>query len=137
MVERVGISLDRKLLERFDELIDRRGWPNRSEAIRDLIRAALVQDDWENETEETVAAVVLVYDHHARELDHRLKELQHRAHDTVVSSMHVHLDHDNCLETIILRGSAREIRALGDALIGSRGVRHGTLVPSTTGDGLA
>lgn len=133
MVERVGISLDKQLLERFDGLIQRRGWPNRSEAVRDLIRAALVQEEWEDGEEETVAAVVLVYDHHSPDLGHKLSEIQHRAHDAVVSTLHVHLDAHNCLEVIVLRGTAREIREMGHAMLGARGVRHGRFVGTTSG----
>ena len=136
MVTRVGISLDQLLLDQFDGLIEKRGWPNRSEAVRDLIRDALVQDEWEDEDQETVAAVVLVYDHHAQDLQHKLHEIQHQAHDAVVSTLHVHLDAHNCLEVVILRGVAKTIRAMGDALIGARGVRHGKFVGSTSGDRL-
>jgi len=136
MVTRVGISLDQDLLDQFDRLIEKRGWPNRSEAVRDLIRDALVQDEWEDDDKETVAAVVLVYDHHAQDLQHKLHEIQHRSHASVVSTLHVHLDAHNCLEVVILRGKTSEIRHMGDALIGARGVRHGKFVGSTSGDRL-
>jgi CopG family nickel-responsive transcriptional regulator len=137
MVERIGISLDKALLDRFDVLIAGRGVANRSEAIRDLIRDALVQDDWARDEREAVAAVVIVYDHHSHDLGHRIAEIQHRNHRAVVSSLHVHLDEHNCLEVILLRGSAREIEAMGNSIIGARGVRHGKFVGTTTGEGLA
>jgi CopG family nickel-responsive transcriptional regulator len=137
MVERIGISLDRVLLESFDGLIERRGWPNRSEAVRDLIRDALVQESWADEDREAVAAVVIVYDHHSHDLGHRISEIQHQNHAAVVSTLHVHLDAHNCLEVIVLRGRAREIEAMGNAIIGARGVRHGKFVGSTTGEDLA
>jgi CopG family transcriptional regulator, nickel-responsive regulator len=135
VVERVGISLDKGLLERFDSLIEKRGGPNRSEAIRDLIRDALVTESWaeEHPKAEAVAAVVIVYDHHSPELAHRISEIQHRNHDAVVSTLHVHLDAHHCMETIVLRGPAREIEDMGNAIIGARGVRHGKFVGTTTG----
>ena len=136
MVERIGISLDKGLLERFDDLVVVRGAENRSEAIRDLIRDALVQEAWSHDDREAVAAVVIVYDHHSHELGHRIADIQHRNYRAVVSTLHVHLDAHNCLEVIVLRGSAREIEAMGNSIIGARGVRHGKFVGTTTGEGL-
>jgi len=137
MVERIGVSLDEGLLERFDKLIEARGLENRSEAIRDLIRDALVQEQWSHDDSEAVAAVVIVYDHHSHDLGHRISEIQHRNHRAVVSTLHVHLDAHNCLEVILLRGPAREIEGMGNSIIGARGVRHGKFVGTTTGEGLA
>ena len=137
MVERIGISLEKDLLADFDALIERRGAVNRSEAIRDLIRDALVKDSWADVEREAVAAVVIVYDHHSQDLGHRISEIQHRSHRAVVSTLHVHLDAHNCLEIIVLRGTAREIEAMGHAIIGAKGVRHGKFVGTTTGEDLA
>lgn len=137
MVERIGISIEKALLERFDKLIEARGVANRSEAIRDLIRDTLVRDDWAKDDREAVAAVVIVYDHHAHDLGHRIAEIQHENHRSVVSTLHVHLDAHNCLEVILLRGSARAIENMGNSIIGARGVRHGKFVGTTTGEGLA
>jgi len=137
MVERIGISLDKALLEQFDRLIEARGVANRSEAIRDLIRDSLVQDLWAKENREAVAAVVIVYDHHSHDLGHRIADIQHQNHRAVVSTLHVHLDAHNCLEVILLRGTAREIESMGHSIIGARGVRHGKFVGTTTGEGLA
>lgn len=137
MVERIGISLDKALLEQFDRLIEARGLANRSEAIRDLIRDSLVQDAWAKEDREAVAAVVIVYDHHSHDLGHRIADIQHQNHRAVVSTLHVHLDAHNCLEVILLRGTAREIESMGHSIIGARGVRHGKFVGTTTGEGLA
>jgi CopG family nickel-responsive transcriptional regulator len=138
MLSRVGISLDEDLLARFDDLIAGRGYTNRSEAIRDMIREALVDERWERSggDEERVAVVCLVYDHDEHDLGHRLTHVQHDHHDVVVSTMHVHMDRHNCLEVLILRGRAREILATADALIATRGVKLGRLVPATTGEGL-
>ena len=136
-LSRFGISMDAQLLERFDALIERKGHVNRSEAIRDLVRNALVEDRWARGDEETVGTVTLVYDHHVRELADKLTERQHAHHDAIVSALHVHLDHDNCLEVIVAKGSATEVKRLADELIGIKGVKHGKLVTTTTGEDLA
>ncbi|WP_027716714.1 nickel-responsive transcriptional regulator NikR [Desulfuromonas sp. TF] len=130
---RFGISIDDRLLKRFDALIAEKGYGNRSEAIRDLIRGALVEEQWAREDEETVGTVTLVYDHHTRDLSDKLTEQQHSHHDAIVSALHVHLDAHNCLEVVVVRGKAGEVRRLADELIGTKGVKHGKLVMSTTG----
>ena len=130
---RFGISIDETLLEKFDELIDGKGYKNRSEAIRDLIRNALVEDEWGNDESETVGTVTIVYDHHTRDLGDKLTEHQHSHHDSIISAMHVHLDHHHCLEVVVVRGAARDVKRLADELIGTKGVKHGKLVTSTTG----
>jgi CopG family nickel-responsive transcriptional regulator len=134
---RFGVSMDERLLDRFDDLIDRKGYVNRSEAVRDLIRNALVEDQWTREDEAIVGTVTLVYDHHTRDLADKLTELQHSHHDAIVSALHVHLDHHNCLEVLVVRGKAGAIRRLADELIGTKGVKHGRLVTTTTGQGLS
>ena len=138
MLSRVGISLDDDLLGQFDQLIERRGYDNRSEAIRDLIRDTLVQAEWESSADDDprVAVVCLVFDHEERDLGHRLTHVQHDHHDVVVSTMHVHMDRRNCLEVLILRGRTRELLATANALISTRGVKLGKLIPATTGEGL-
>jgi len=133
---RFGISIDQQLLERFDELIARKGYVNRSEAIRDLIRNALVEDSWQQGEGETVGTVTLVYDHHTRDLSDKLTEHQHTHHDAIVSALHVHLDAHHCLEVVVVRGAAQEVRRLADELIGTKGVKHGKLVTTTTGQNL-
>ncbi len=135
-VVRFGVSADGRLLDRFDELLTRKGYVNRSEAVRDLIRSALVEDDWTNGDAVAVGTVTLVYDHHSSDLTERLTEHQHSHHETILSTLHIHLDHHNCLEVIVLKGRAAEIRLLADALIGTKGVKHGKFVASTTGEGL-
>jgi CopG family nickel-responsive transcriptional regulator len=133
---RFGISIDDKLLESFDRLIENKGYMNRSEAIRDLIRASLVELKWEGGEEETVGTVTLVYDHHVRDLSDKLTEQQHAHHDKVISALHVHLDAHNCLEVLVVRGKAREVKKIADELIRVKGVKHGKLVMTTTGEEL-
>jgi CopG family nickel-responsive transcriptional regulator len=132
-ITRFGISLDDKLLERFDKLISEKGYSNRSEAIRDLIRDSLVKGEWEVGTEETVGTITLVYSHDTRELTDTLTDLQHHFYTSIISTMHVHLDKHNCLEVLVVRGRARDIKRIADRLIGTKGVKHGKLSVTTTG----
>ncbi len=135
MIERIGISLEDELLQQFDGLIAEKGYVNRSEAVRDLIRDALVQREWSktNARDERVAVVTLVYDHDASSLTQKLAHIQHENHRAVVSALHVHLDPHNCLEVLVLRGRAREVIAMGDSLVATKGVKYGKLVPATSG----
>lgn len=134
---RFGVSMDNRLLSQFDELIDRKGYVNRSEAVRDLVRSALVEDQWTRTDEETVGTVTIVYDHHTRELSDKLTEHQHAHHNAVVSALHVHLDEHNCLEVVVVKGKAGEVKKIADELIGAKGVKHGKLVSTTTGRDLS
>jgi len=133
---RVAISIDKRLMERFDALMEEKGFTNRSEAIRDLIRDALVEREWE-EGREVVGTITLVYNHHTRELSDNLNELQHSYYGSIISNLHIHLDEHNCLEVMVVRGNSAEVRALADRLIGTRGVVHGKLTMATTGKDLA
>jgi CopG family nickel-responsive transcriptional regulator len=133
---RFGISIDERLLKKFDALIDEKGYINRSEAIRDLIRNALVEEEWARENQEMVGTVSLVYDHHTRDLSDKLTEHQHSHHKEIISALHVHLDDHHCLEVVVLKGKARKIKKLAEELIGTKGVKHGKLMTSTTGKGL-
>jgi CopG family transcriptional regulator, nickel-responsive regulator len=133
---RFGISLDNILLERFDSLIEKKGYSNRSEAIRDLIRDSLVMEEWESSTSETVGSITIVYAHDTRELTDTLTDLQHRYHESIISAMHIHLDEHNCLEVIVVKGKAKDIKAIADRLIGTKGVKHGKLSLTTTGKNL-
>ena len=138
MLERIGVSLEGELLARFDELIAEKGYVNRSEAIRDLIRDALVQRRWsESEgTEERVAVATLVYDHDSSSLAQKLAHIQHENHKAVVSALHVHMDEHNCLEVLVLRGRGKDVVAMGEGLVSTKGVKYGKLVPATTGQTL-
>jgi len=133
---RFGISIDARLLDRFDQMIGDKGYVNRSEAIRDLIRSALVDEEWARDDQEIVGTVTLVYDHHTRDLSDKLTEHQHSHHNDIVSALHVHLDAHHCLEVVVVRGKARQVKRLADELIGTKGVKHGKLVTSTTGQDL-
>ncbi|MDF1580566.1 MAG: nickel-responsive transcriptional regulator NikR [Desulfuromonadales bacterium] len=133
---RFGISIDEQLLQRFDELISNKGYDNRSEAIRDLIRATLVEEQWAQDDQETVGTVTLVYDHHTRDLADKLTEHQHSHHDAIISVLHVHLDAHHCLEVVVVKSTAKMVRKIADELIGAKGVKHGKLVTSTTGKDL-
>ena len=128
---RFGVSMDRDLLTALDALIERRGYANRSEAIRDFIRAEQVRESWEDRTGTAVTTLTLVYDHHVREAGDRLTDLQHDHGDLVRSSMHVHLTHRMCLEVIVMSGEPARIQRLADRLISARGVKHGRLVATT------
>lgn len=132
---RFGISLDEQLLFNFDQLIEQKKYTNRSEAIRDLIRTSLVENKSES-TEEAIGTVTLIFNHHVRDLSDKLTEQQHSHHDQIISSLHVHLDAHNCLEVLVVRGTAQEIRQIADELIGVKGVKHGKLVMTTTGHDL-
>ncbi|MFZ0408282.1 MAG: nickel-responsive transcriptional regulator NikR [Cyanobium sp.] len=130
-VVRFSISTDGRLLARFDELIDQKGYANRSEAIRDLIRNTLVEDVLANENAEAVGTVTLIYDHHVSELSSKLTDHQHHHHKTIVSTLHIHLDDHDCLEVVVLRGKAGEIKGLADSLISTKGVKHGRFVATS------
>ncbi len=133
---RFGVSLSEALLEEFDRLIEEKGYTNRSEAIRDLIREKLVEEEWQADTAEVAGTVSLVYDHHKLDLPKRLTDIQHDHHDLVLSTLHVHLDHHNCLEVLLLKGPANEVRGLGEKLASTKGIKHGKLTLTTTGKGL-
>lgn len=135
-MERITISLDTELVREFDELIHERGYANRSEAMRDLLREQLrTRVRRVPQAGACVATLSFVYSHHERELGERLTAMQHDHHDLVVSGMHAHLDHEQCLETLILKGPLEAVRRFGETLIAERGVRHGqmNLVPVEEG----
>ncbi len=132
-VKRFGISIESDLADRFDHHILAEGYSNRSEALRDLMREHLVADQWNLDGTVTVASLSLVYNHHQRDLGDTLTDIQHDHHEIIISSLHVHIDHDNCLEVIILKGPNTEIKSLSDRLMATRGVKHAKLTMTTTG----
>ena len=132
-LSRIGVAIDSDLLDKFDRLIGQRGYTNRSEAFRDLIRDELVEKAWESPESYVVGTVTLVYDHHVRLLNERLTDIQHDHHHAILSTLHIHLDHDNCLEVLVVRGRAAEVRKVADALISTKGVKHGRLTITTSG----
>lgn len=133
---RFGVSMNPELLRRFDEVISRKGYTNRSEALRDIIRNVLVEEEWRSGDNEVAGTITLVYDHHVTGLASVLNELQHEYHLAIVSTLHVHLDHDNCLEVLVLRCKSSEARRIADRLISVKGVKHGKLTLASTGRSL-
>ena len=131
-LKRFGVSMEASLLGRFDAYIREHAYTNRSEAFRDLVRKALVEEEWAR-GRETVGAINIIYNHHVPELSQKLNNLQHDFPGEVIASMHVHLDHDNCMEVIVARGKAVDIKKLADKMIALRGVLHGTITGSTAG----
>jgi len=129
--------MDENLLQRFDTLISRKGYANRSEAMRDLIREHLVEEEWREKGREMVGTITMVYNHHTRGLSDSLTDLQHHFHDLVISTMHLHLDEDNCLEVLVVKGKVDKIKSIADKLISTRGVKHGKLTMTTTGKELS
>lgn len=132
-IQRFGVSLEEGLLKRFDEYNQRKGYRSRSEAFRDLIREKLVEEEWQEQDRVTVGVLSLVYNHETRELTETLNKIQHDSVDTIVSSTHIHLDHHNCLEVIILKGRSGDIRKISDRLLSTRSVKDGKLLTTTTG----
>ena len=132
---RTGVSIESDLLEKFDELIRRRGYGNRSEALRDLIREALVSEQV-TDNRPVVATLSMVYDHHRPELSAKLNAAQHHHHGNVLAATHVHLDEHNCFEVVIMKGKAAEVKHLSDHMLSLRGVKHGKLVMTSTGKDL-
>lgn len=132
---RFGISLEKELSAQFDQRIKQKAYSNRSEAIRDLIRQDLVQQQWQ-EGKEVAGAVTLIYDHHRRELLNKITDIQHDFQPVIISAQHIHLDHHNCLEIIAVKGNPSEVVKLADKLKAVKGVKHTTLSMSTTGKGL-
>jgi CopG family transcriptional regulator, nickel-responsive regulator len=129
---RFGVSLEKSLLERFDDLIRGKQYINRSEALRDMIRRELVQQEWQGGGD-VAGAITLVYDHHQRDILSKVTDIQHAFQETIISTQHIHLDHHNCLEIVAARGKAEAVRKLADALRSIKGVRHATLSMSSTG----
>jgi len=132
-LSRIGVAIDSDLLKKFDDHIAERGYTNRSEAFRDLIRDELVQKNWELPDSHVVGTVTLVYDHHVRLLNEKLTDLQHDSFHNVLSTLHVHLDHDNCLEVLVVKGKADAVKKLADALLSTKGVKHGRLTITSSG----
>jgi CopG family nickel-responsive transcriptional regulator len=125
--------MDAELLAAFDALLTRKGYPNRSEGIRDLVRDAIVKTEWDGPEQPTAAVLAIVYDHDASRLPARLTAVQHRHAGEITATLHIHLDARNCLEVLVLRGVPSKLRSLADELTTIRGVKHGQLVMTTTG----
>ena len=133
---RFSVSLNKKLVDRFNKKIKSDKCPTRSKAIGDLIRASLVQREW-CAGDEVAGAIVLVYDHHERDIVKKLTEVQHNCHDSIISTQHVHLDHDNCLEIVAVRGKAATINSILNNLKSVKGLKHVSLAAGSTGKHLS
>jgi len=132
-IVRFGVSMEKNLLASFDELISRKGYTNRSEALRDLVRDHLVEEEWKVEKKEMIGTITIDYNHHSRGLSDTLTDLQHQSLNLIISTMHLHMDEDNCLEVLVVKGMVDKIKTIADKLISTRGVKHGKLTMTTTG----
>ena len=128
---RFGISMEDDLLHQFDHLIARKGYTNRSEAVRDIVRDKLVEESIETEHGNVFGALVFIYDHHKRELEKSLSNLQHDCFQNIISTSHVHVDHDHCLEVVLLKGDAKTLKNIAEKLLSFKGVKHGRLTLTT------
>jgi CopG family transcriptional regulator, nickel-responsive regulator len=133
MLERFSATLDAGLLAQFDRFLSRHGYKTRSEAVRDLIRKTLVADEWQDGKADVMGVISLVYDHHQPSLLNRITQIQHDCRASIISATHVHMDHHNCLEIIIVKGRPSQVRGLADSLMTMRGVKNGSLSAATTG----
>ena len=132
-LSRFGVSLDRALLQSLDQWLRRKGFANRSQAIAELIRDRLVKEEWSSDQSSVIGTVTLVYDPSHHVLSHSLTKTQHAHHDAIISSQHIHLDEHNCLEVIVLKGRARDVKELADHLQAVKGIKHGQFLMTTTG----
>ena len=132
-VSRFSVSLPSPLLEQLDQMTNEKGYDNRSLAIADMIRDKLVEHHQRLSTEEIAGTITLVYDHHKQNVQTALTEIQHDHHEMIISTIHVHLDHHNCLEVLVVRGKAGPVKRIADELIAAKGVKHGKLTVTTTG----
>lgn len=129
---RFGVSLDKKLLEKFDHYIRQQNYTTRSKAISDLIHESLVKQEWSDGNREVAGAVMLVYDHHKRKLVNTLLHIQHDYHQLIISSQHIHLDHHHCLEVIVVKGNGNQANTFLKKLKSIKGIKHVTLSMTAT-----
>ncbi len=127
-ITRFGVSMEKDLVKGFDALIRKNGYPSRSEAVRDLVRKSLITEEWQDPNASVLATVSILYRHHEHHLSDSLADLQHHNHELIISTTHVHLDKDDCLEVVILKGKAGRVRKLAEQMISTKGVRHGGVV---------
>jgi len=132
VVERVGVSFEPELLDKFDKLIATQGYTNRSEAIRDLVRKAIIDSDIQSEKGEVVGTITFVYDHDVGDVTHKLMHLQHHHHTEITFTSHIHVDEQTCLEVLVVRGKAKDVRKLADNIKAVKGVKTGELIVTKT-----
>ncbi len=133
---RFGVSVDKELLDVFDRVMKEKGYDNRSEYLRDLMRREVVDHTWDTEEQEVIGVAVYVYEHDKREVNDRILEHAHSHHDLVISTLHIHMDKKNCLEICVLRGKAGLVRRVGERIVAEKGVKFGRFIPATTGRGI-
>ena len=133
-LKRFGVSMDAALLTQFDALIEKKGYETRSEAVRDLVRDSLVKQSWEDDDQVVAGSILLFYDHHQKDLQHEMTAIQHEMHDVVLATTHFHLDHDNCLELIVVKGISKHLRSFSDRLISIKGVKYGKFTVAPVGE---
>lgn len=133
MTKRFGVSIPDELLAKLDRLAKKKGYANRSEAIRDLVRDRFVDEEWAGGSADVVGTVTLAYNHHSHDLSDKLADLQHSHFQNIISTTHIHLDAHNCLEVLVVRGKSRKVKEIADQLIATKGVKHGKLVMTSTG----
>jgi CopG family nickel-responsive transcriptional regulator len=131
-VERVGVSFEPELLSKFDAMIEAKGYSNRSEAIRDLVRKSLIESEIQNGKGNVIGTLTIIYDHDVGDVTNRLLHLQHHHHSEISSTSHIHVDEHTCLEVLVVRGKARKVRQLSDNIKAVKGVKHGELIITTT-----
>lgn len=129
---RFAISIDEKLFQKFDMVLKEKGYPNRSQAVQDLIRKFIIEEEWD-EKENAMGTITLAFDHHHNNLSETLTAIQHNYHNEIISNMHAHLDTANCIEVIMVKGKGRRVRELANRLIATKGVKHGKLTLTTGG----
>ena len=127
-ITRFGVSIEPDLLKKFDKIIKKKGYANRSEAIRDIIRKNLITEKTEDPNTEAIGTLTMIYDHHAGNLTNRLLDLQHDHHKEILTTTHIHVDHENCLEVLVLKGKTGNIQKLADNIKSLKGIKHGELV---------
>ena len=132
-IVRFGVAMPQELLNKFDALILKKGYPNRSQALRDLVRESLVDEQCKSGNREAVGTATIIYSHDVKEISEVLNDLQHRYCRDIVSSLHIHLDRENCLEVLVLKGRVRRIKKISERMIATKGVKHGKLVISAAG----
>ncbi|KYK29682.1 nickel-responsive regulator [Thermoplasmatales archaeon SG8-52-1] len=127
-ITRFGVSIEPELLKKFDRMIKKEGYENRSEAIRDLIRGNIIEEKSKNPDEKVIGTLTMIYDHHTGNLTNKLLELQHNHNDEILSTTHIHVDHHNCLEVLVLKGKSGSIQKLADSIKALKGIKNGELV---------
>ena len=133
---RFGVSMDTELLDKLDLIVKQKRYPNRSEAIRDMIRSAIVEDEWAKSKHEVIGVLVIVFDHHQRELSSQMLRKDHKRPGEIITTLHLHLDHHNCLEAKVIKGKPAHVRNIANELIALKGVKYGRLIPATVGKNL-